>query len=172
MFLNFIKEFSLKKIIKKTLSNYQAGISNGKIATVGIVLDEPYIKDKETLINTFTALGIQRNNIEILCYVDKVKKGEKPGFNYCTPAEITGLGEFSNKEAAAFINKPFDLLVSYYDTEKPTLVLATLKSKAAFKAGFAAIDNRLNGLLIAAEAAAYKVYTEELIKYLKLLNKL
>lgn len=172
MFLNFIKDSGLKKIIKKTLSNYKPGASDGQIATVGIVLDETYFKDKEALINKLVQQGIQRSAIETLSYLDKIKKGEQPDCCHFTKKDITSGGEFTKQDVAAFINRPFDLLISYYDVAKPALVLATLKSKASFKVGFSTVDNRLNSFMIASQAEKHEEFTEELIKYLKILNKL
>ncbi|KOS08041.1 hypothetical protein AM493_19785 [Flavobacterium akiainvivens] len=172
MFLNFIKDFSLKKIVKKTLSNYKAVASNGEIATVGIVLDETYFKDKEALIGKLVQAGVKRSNIETLSYLDKLKKGEQPDCCHFTRKDITSDGDFSKDDVKAFINKSFDLLISYYDVAKPPLVLATLKSGAKFKVGFATVDNRLNSFIIASQAERYEEFTEELIKYLKILNKL
>ncbi len=172
MFLNFIKDFSLKKIIKKTLPNYEAAASEGKIATVGIVLDETYFKDKEALVKKLTEQGITRGNIQTLSYLDRLKKGEQPDCCHYTPKDITSGGDFSKEDAKAFINTPFDLLISYYDVAKPSLVMATLKSRAKFKVGFATVDNRLNSFMIASQAERYDEFADELIKYLKILNKL
>ena len=172
MFLNFIKDFSLKKIIKKTLSNYKAAASPEGIATIGILLDETYFKDKEALINELESQGVKRGNIETLSFVESLKKGQVMDCCYYTRKEISSAGEFDKQDVAAFINKPFDLLISYYDVAKPPLVLATLKSKAKFKVGFATVDNRLNSFMIASQAERYKEFVGELVKYLKILNKL
>jgi hypothetical protein len=172
MFLNFIKEFRLKKIVKKTLSNYQAAASNGEIATVGIVLDETYFKQKEALINKLVQNGIKGGNIETLSFHNKLRKGEQPDCCYYTPKDVTSGGDFSRQDVKAFVNKPFDLLISYYDVAKPWLVLATLKSKASFKVGFSTVDNRLNSFMIASQAEKHEEFSEELIKYLRILNKL
>lgn len=71
-----------------------------------------------------------------------------------------------------FIQFPFDLLISYYDSEKAALLLATHYSKSSFKVGFANIDNRLNHFLINTQVENYKVFIDELFKYLKILNKI
>ncbi|HCQ14581.1 MAG TPA: hypothetical protein DIU01_15210, partial [Flavobacterium sp.] len=71
-----------------------------------------------------------------------------------------------------FTNASFDLLISYYDIEKAPLILVTNLSKANFKVGFASVDKRLNHFMIDTNAENYKVFIEELFKYLKILNKL
>jgi len=172
MFLNFIKDFSLKKIIKKTLSNYKAAASPDGVTTVGILLDETYFKDKELLIAALVNQGIKKDNIATLSFIEGLKKGQQMDCCYYTRKDVSSAGVFEKQDVAAFINRPFDLLVSYYDVAKAPLVLATLNSKATFKVGFATLDNRLNSFMIATRAEKFEEFSEELVKYLKILNKL
>jgi hypothetical protein len=67
---------------------------------------------------------------------------------------------------------PFDLLINYYDVEKSALLVVTNLSKAKFKVGFAAVNKKLNHFMINTEGGNYAIFTEELFKYLKILNKL
>jgi len=172
MFLKFIKDFSLKKIIKNSLPNYKPTASPDKIVTVGILLDESYFNDKEALIAELTANGINRKAIETLSFYERVKKDRVPDCCHYTRKDVSVTGNFEKQDAAAFINKPFDMLISYYDIEKPPLVLATIKSKAKFKVGFATTDDRLDNFMIALQAEKYKEFVAELFKYLKILNKI
>jgi L-rhamnose mutarotase len=64
------------------------------------------------------------------------------------------------------------LLINYYDTEKAALLLVSNQSKASFKVGFSSIDKKLNHFMIDTNAENYKVFIEELFKYLKILNKI
>ena len=74
------------------------------------------------------------------------------------------------KEVKDFIKEPFDLLINYYDTEKVVLLLVSHLSKASFKVGFATVDKRLNHFMIDTNAENYKVFMDELFKYLKILS--
>ena len=86
--------------------------------------------------------------------------------------EINWNASFEKEEVKQFVNKKFDLLISYYDVEKPALVLLTHNSKANFKVGFANIDNRLHHFMIQSDTQNKVVFTEELFKYLKILKKI
>lgn len=172
MFLKFIKDFGLKKIIKKSLSGYKPISSPDPVITVGILLDESYFLEKDGLIKELAANGIAANNIETLSFREKVKPKEVLDYNFYTRKDISVLGTFDKEAAAAFVNKPFDMLISYYDVEKAPLLLATLKSKAKFKVGFSSIDNRFNNFMISSQAEKYPEFVSELIKYLKILNKI
>lgn len=172
MFLKFIKDFGLKKIIKKKLSGYKPVSSPDVITTVGILVDESYFLDKESLISELVNFGIARNAIKTLSFKERVKPKEIVDCCHYTRKDISVNGNFEKTDVAEFVDTPFDMLISYYDVEKPPLVLATLKSKAKFKVGFSSVDNRLNHFMISSQAEKYTEFVSELFKYLKILNKI
>lgn len=172
MFLKFIKDFALKKIIKKSLSGYKPNADSEIINSVGILIDESYFSDRESLVLDLIANGIKRSNIETLSFKERVKKKEVIEYCHYTRKDISASGVFTKEDVAAFINKPFDVLISYYDVEKAPLLLATIKSKAKFKVGFASVDKRLNNFMISSQAEKHAEFISELIKYLKILNKI
>jgi hypothetical protein len=76
-------------------------------------------------------------------------------------------GEFESFFLNEFIKTEFDLLISYYDVEKTTLLMVTQKSRAKFKVGFALIDSRFNRWMIAVALENYKLFISELFRYLR-----
>jgi hypothetical protein len=74
-------------------------------------------------------------------------------------------------EVNDFINKEFDLLISYYNIEKTILLKVTHSSRALFKVGFSSIDKRLNHFMIQTDGSDFKLFISELFKYLKILKK-
>jgi hypothetical protein len=64
------------------------------------------------------------------------------------------------------------MLISYYDFEKAPLMIITQQSKASFKVGFSTIDKRLNHFMIDTNVEKQEVFTNELFRYLKILNKI
>lgn len=172
MFLNYIKDFSLKKILKNRLHNSKSSALTGAIQTVGLLIDESYFFEKEALVKELIANGISENNIKVIVYRDKFKKNEvytQPTFG---AKHLNWNAEFTDSTVNDFINEKFDLLISYYDLEKAILLLVTHNSKAHFKVGFSSIDKRLNQLMISTNAENYKVFIHELFRYLKILNKI
>lgn len=172
MFLKFIKDFGLKKIISKSLTNYKPISSPDSVYTVGILADESYFNDKEGIVNELVKQGIQPGNIQTLSFKERLKPKEVVDCCYYTRKDISAGGKFTKEDVNAFINTPFDMLISYYDVEKPPLALATIKSKAKFKVGFATVDTRLNNFMISTVAEKYPEFISELFKYLRILNKL
>lgn len=172
MFLNYLKDFSTKKIVKKSLSNVKHLASDKVIKTVGIIFDESYFYEREALVNELIQNGISENAIKILVYKDKIKKNEVFDYPVFSYKDLSWTGTVDKKEVKDFIAEPFDLLINYYDTEKVPLLLVSHLSKASFKVGFASIDKRLNHFMIETNAENYKIFTDELFKYLKILNKI
>ncbi len=172
MFLNKIKDFFIKKKFKKSLLNVKYTPSVQPIKTVGIVFDETYFYEKESLLKELIGYGIAPENIRFFVFKDLVKKNETFDYPVFTHKDISWNGVFEKKQVNDFIISKFDLLISYYDTEKAALMLLTHLSKADFKVGFSSVDNRLNHFMINTKAENYKVFVDELFKYLKILNKL
>lgn len=172
MFLNYIKNFFTQKIVKKSLDNAKLEAVSETIRTVGIIFDESYFYEKEALLAELVKNGIQESGIKVLVFKNKIKKNEKFDYPVFSHRDLSWQATFSSSEVKDFTAIKFDLLISYYDTEKSALMAATNASKAKFKAGFASIDKKLNHFMIDTNAEHYKVFVEELFKYLKILNKI
>jgi hypothetical protein len=172
MFFNYFKDFYTKKIVKNSLSNVKHVASESLIKKVGILIDESYFYDKQALIQELIQFGITENDVKILVYRDKIKKQEVFDYPIYCQKDLSWKGSLDKKEIKDFINEPFDLLINYYDTEKVALLLVSHLSKASFKVGFASIDKRLNHFMIDTNAENYKIFIEEMFKYLKILNKI
>lgn len=172
MFLDKIKDFFTKKIVKKSLSNVKHIDSISLIKTVAIVFDESYFYEKEALIKELIVNGIKEENIHFFVFKNNIKKNETFDYPVFSHKNINWNGTFDDKELSTFVATKFDLLISYYDTEKAALLLFTHLSKASFKVGFSNIDNRLNHFMITTNAEKFKVFVDELFKYLKILKKL
>jgi|SRR6218665_427890 len=172
MFLNYIKNFFTQKTVKKSLSNVKHDAANEKIKTVGIIFDESYFYEKDALIQELVAYGIAESQIEILVFKNKIKKNESFDYPVFSHKDLSWAATFDKSDVKEFIAQKFDLLINYYDTEKSALLLVTNLSKSTFKVGFASIDKKLNHFMINTNAENYKIFVDELFKYLKILNKI
>ena len=172
MFLNYIKEISLKKILKNNKSLIRNSNTVTIIKSVGLVIDESNFNKTENLITEIVSNGIRKDNISIIIYKDKINHNEVFSYPTFNIKHIDYSGNFKEKVVLDFISNKFDLLISYYDQEKLPLLVVTNSSKAYFKVGFAAVDKRFNDLLINTTLDKHKIFTFELFKYLKILKKI
>lgn len=172
MFLNYIKNIWLKKILKNKLHNSKCNSVVTATKSVGLLLDDSTNLNKNLLIDLLVRHGIDKHQIKIIVYKDKINKNEvysDPTFGF---DHLDSNGLFRPQVVNDFIQTPFDLLISYYDIEKMALVLLTNESKARFKAGFSTINTNLNHLIISSKLTDYEVFTNELFKYLKILKRI
>ncbi|MDI9309881.1 MAG: hypothetical protein QM535_06670 [Limnohabitans sp.] len=172
MFVKFIKEISLKKILKNRLKNVTPNVLETPIKKIGVLIDENYFFDKEKLVREIVNNGLKKENITILSYKSKINKNDTITNPTFSDKDMSWKGDFVSQDVTSFMKTPFDLLISYYDIEKASLLLITNGSKALFKVGFSTIDRRLNHLMINTNAENYKVFVHELFRYLKILNKI
>jgi hypothetical protein len=172
MFLNHFKDFATKKIVKNSLSNVKHTATDTSIKKVGIIFDESFFYEREAMVEALIENGIAQDDIKILVFKDKIKKNEVFDYPVFSNKDLSWTGTIDKKVVKEFVNEPVDLLINYYDTEKVSLLLVSHLSKASFKVGFASIDKRLNHFMINTNAENYKIFMDELFKYLKILNKI
>ncbi|RZJ30655.1 MAG: hypothetical protein EOO48_04370 [Flavobacterium sp.] len=172
MFLNYLKDLTTKKIVKKSLSNARLLPAESPVRTVGILFDESYFYDREALVAEMVSNGIAESNISILVFKNKIRKNETFDYPVFSNKDLSWTGAIETPEVTSFTAKHFDLLIDYYDTDKSALLLVSHQSRALFKVGFASVDKRLHHFMIDTSAGNYKVFSDELFKYLKILNKL
>ena len=172
MFSKIIKNFLLKKIVSSKLTNPDLEVSVSKIKTIGVIVDESYFTNIELLKREIEQYGVDEKNIKVLLFKKKVSKKEIVKEPFFTSSNIKINGEINKKEVNDFLEEPFDLLINYYEVERPSLVLVSKTSKAQFKVGCSTIGRRVNHFMINTSVSQYKEFISELLKYLKILNKL
>jgi hypothetical protein len=167
MFLNYIKGFFVKKSLKNSLNIAKNEAFTNKIQTIGLLVDESEFHHSEELINDLIQQGITVENIKIVAFRDKFKKKETYLLPTFGKSDINWKSEFEVEFLNEFIKTEFDLLISYYEIEKPLLMLITSRSNAKFKVGFSSVDQRINHWMMDTNSQNYKLFVTELFKYLK-----
>jgi len=141
MFLDFIKDFFIKRKLKKSLSNVIHPFSSEKIKSIGILVDEISFEKTEALLKKVNDSAIIKDNISLLIYKDKIKKEEVIKYPFLSCKDVSWLGAIDKPEVKQFMNQKFDILISYYDVEKAPLMIITLQSKASLKLVFQQLTN-------------------------------
>lgn len=167
MFLNYIKEFFVKKSLKNNLHNVQNEVFTSNVQTIGLLVDESRFKHSKELLEEVISKGIAAQNVKIAVYTSKFDKKETYSIPTFGKKHINWKGEITAVFLNEFIETEFDLLISYYDSENAILMSVTNKSRAKFKVGFVSVDQRLNHLMINTAVENYRLFVFELFKYLK-----
>ena len=170
MFLDYVKNFVIKKIVDKSLSADFVEADAHKIHTVGILIDESYIQNISKIKQSLQANNIKETDIKFLVRTSQNNLKNIESYPAYNVSSISWTGALQSEDLKNFIDFDFDLLINYYDQRKAALLLVSSLSKANFKVGFSAIDKRINHLIIDSTAAEYEIFEKELFKYLKILN--
>ncbi|MFY9242131.1 MAG: hypothetical protein WAO74_03805 [Polaribacter sp.] len=116
-----------------------------------------------------TILGVE--DVEIYSY-RPFKKKDKASLSHFTEKDISWKGEIKKPHFNAFLEKPFDLLIGYFNKENLYNQFSVLKSKATFKTGISKVNQDLYDLEISEYPTNTDGFLLELKKYLLILKKL
>ena len=172
MLLNIFKEWLINRKIKNNLFKTKRSTNSNPIKTVGLLIENNYYKEHKIIIDQLQKNGIDPRKVDVLVYKDTIKKTDKIASSSFESKNLNWDGTIGNIEVNFFLEKKFDLLISYYDSDTLILKLATHHSNADFKVGFSSINKQLNDLLINTEGKNQLLFINEVIKYLKILNKI
>ena len=110
MFLNFIKDFFLKRILKNNLHNVMIS-SASSIKTVGLLIDESYFFEKDALVKELKANGILESDVKLIVYKDKLRKNEIYSLPTFSIKHLDWKAEITYPATNDFINEKFDLYI-------------------------------------------------------------
>ena len=167
-----LKQISIKKITDKNLINRDLSQINARLKTLGFLVDEEVFQDFEALYEYATPLGIQRKDVKVFSFVEYKKKAPSLRQDQISDKDFSWGGVINNLNAQEFLSKPFDVLIGYYEGSHEFLDMMVSESKAKFKIGGLAADDRLFDLLIAVKIDQTDTFKNETKKYLTVLNKI
>lgn len=170
MFLNIIKYKSLKKAVNKAVQTSLSQVDFGDVRTVGFVLDKKDFSSIHLLENELVKKGIKKSDIFFLIY-SREKGIDTDREVFMRDGDFTTSGDLKNEKIQLFINRPFDLLINYYDVESLVLLWASSHSVAKFKVGFSSIKTHVNNFSISLTTDKFKEFIDELFRYLQLFKK-
>lgn len=172
MFLKRFKEKSNKKYIDKILKYRKVSVSNHKIKSVGVILNIDEYNEHENLKLFLESIGIMQNKMKFIIFVTDENLIQNFWDNYFSPKDFGWNGKIKNIGLQEFINTKFDVLISYYKEDNLELNIVTALSKANFKIGISDEDQRINDFIIDIKPNQINIFKQEVLKYLKVLNKI
>ena len=167
-----IKRKSLRKVTERNLGKRDLSNVNARLKMLGFIVDESAFQEFDLLLDFYTALGIVPKDVKIFSFIEVKKKLPSLRNNQVQCKDFNWKGEMHNQNAQEFLDKEFDVLVGYYSGKNEFLDLMISQSKAKFKVGLANSDERLFDLLLAVDLGNIPLFKQELVKYLKVLNKI
>ncbi|MCB0461084.1 MAG: hypothetical protein R2816_02395 [Flavobacteriaceae bacterium] len=172
MFFKRLKKKSNQKYINNILNNRKASVDERSIKYVGVIFNHNEFKNYDQIRHVFKEIGINENKVKFITYIDDAKSRPNGWDAYFYPENFGWKGKIDGVDLIDFVNEPFDALISYYQHDNLELNMATTLSKANFKIGITNKDERLYDFIINIQPNQINVFKNELIKYLKVFNKI
>lgn len=172
MFLKRFKENSIKKYMDQLLAARKVAVNSNKVSSVGVILNSNEFSDLESFRKFSKQVGINANRTKIISFINDEKSITNSWDSFFYPKQFGWNGKISNVDLEVFINTPFDILISFYAKPNLELDLVTTLTKANLKIGITDKDSRLYDLIIHTKTNDLQLFTKEVVKYLKQLNKL
>ena len=172
MFFRPIKEKLLQKKHQKEIKSTQTikHFNEVKITNVGVITTKEINTNLD--IETLVKEVLKVDKVTVFIYQELVKSKEQLPKNTFTEQSFNWRGNIVSKDLSTFLNTPYHLLISAFDTSNIYLEMATVFSKASFKVGFSKINENLFDIEIDSNSNEFSLFLSELKKYLGHLNKL
>ena len=172
MILKAFKEKSNQKFINTLLSNRKVEVSDGKMKTVGVLLDDDQYLKKDDFVNFFKDLNLLPSDQKFLIFSKTDSTNYNKWDDVFESKDFGWKGKIKNNDLQNFINYKFDVLISFYTVNEIELNQVTAMSQANFKVGISNDDERLYDLIIDIMPSDFKNFKTEFKKYITILNKL
>jgi hypothetical protein len=172
MFFKRFKKKSNQKYINNILNNRKVSVNDRPIKSVGVIFNYDEFKNYDQIRSLFKSIGINENRIKFLTFITDEKSRPNSWDAYFYPENFGWKAKIGGPDLVDFVNEPFDALISYYHADNLELNMATALSKANFKIGISKKDERLYDFIINIQPDQINVFKNELIKYLKVFNKI
>ena len=172
MFLKRFKEKSNQKYINNILNSRKTSVDERVIESIGVILNFDEFNDYDVLRKFFKSIGILENKVKFIAFITDEKLQPNSWDAYFNPKSFGWSGKINGVELQEFINTEFDALISFYKKDSLELNTVTALSKANFKIGISNADERLNDFIINVKPGQINLFKEEIVKYLKVLNKI
>ncbi len=172
MILKGLKRNAIKKSIEAHLvkrGSSSQGISGLK--TLAVLIDASQSVNMSTLIKLANELGVKSEKLVVMGFKEEkdIDDNEKDVVYY-SDKSFGVKGAIKNGSLQDFIEKDYDVLISFYAEDKMELNYIAAASRAKLKVGFAEVDNRINDLIIGSATNNANLFITELKKYLKILQ--
>ena len=170
MILDGFRKLNIQRRIKKELlrSNSLKASVNQKVDTVLILVD----KNSQENLDQIIAKKLNIDILKVIVIFFKSKQDSDSHFkNELSKRDFYLFGKLKREEIKKLVQSKFDLLLNYTNNNQ-YLNCVTAFSKANFKVGLKNNQQEIFDLVIDVDKENVDLFHNELIKYLKILNKI
>lgn len=169
MFRKFWHKRAYQKGLRKSISEKKIN-QNFKIKKIRILVDGSLGIEAEFFFDLIREFSIAQTNLFILLFPCG-HPVEKQYSNVFNPDDITYFGSF-REELNLFCAKETDLQINYFNRSDLMMEWVANTSVSKLSAGFSGANEKINDLIFDFDPQEKETLKVELLKYLKILNKI
>jgi hypothetical protein len=167
------KQKSGAKFLKEELKKPFDTVQRKKgITSVACLVDLDIFENSNQFFEFVEEYGLRPNAIKIIGYKSSYDKNSPYSTPVFSDKDLGWNGKIENSYVLEFLSREYDMLVNYYNQENLMLQIMSVKTKARVRVGFKEIDSKYNDLILDSPIQDFKVFKQELKKYLKVLNEI
>ena len=172
MILKGLKRNAIRKNVETYLGKREVRPQSiSSLKTLAVLIDASQSVNIVSLLKLANELGVKSERLKVMGYKENQKEVDNNEEAAYYSGKSFGVnGAIKSKSLQEFINEEYDVLINFYEEDLIELNYVAAASKAKFKVGFAAVDNRINDLIIGATTNDTNLFIAELKKYLKILQ--
>jgi len=161
------------KFLKEELKKPFASVARTKgITSIACLVDLDQFENANLFYEFVEDFGLRPNAVKIIGYKSYYDKNSP----YATPVfsdkDLGWNGAIENSYVLEFLSREYDMLVNYYTEENLLMQIMSVKTKARVRVGFKEVDSKYNDLILDTPIQDFKIFKQELKKYLKVLNEI
>ncbi len=165
-----IKDLKLAVARKNLRISAENSVAEGKVCKLGIILDDSSEDSVKHFLKLKEDLNLKQHEVKFVFCGKKAVKNDTFECPEISREDFRWNGKVSEK-ASAFIDAQFDVLVSFTASENKMANFLVSVTRARLKVGREKTSEKtIFDLNISAELSEAGIFTEELKKYLKILN--
>lgn len=174
MFLRILKHTKAKKFLRKYFAQQKKiEIDDiAKISAVACIVNIDEFKNIPALTAIAGDLNIEPAKFTIITYTktpEKHKDMEYPLFSF---KDFNWRLRVKESDTKTFLDNKYDVLINYFTKEKLPLLFLSILTRAGIRVGFKQLDYNYNDIIFKVNTGNPALFRKELLKYLKILNKI
>lgn len=171
MFFKKWKHKAVKSSIDKLLAEPTSYSPSDGVLRIAVLIDSTQFSDDEKLLLIKNSFSV-KTQITPVYYVNHLKEVEGQGLVAFDAYSFTWNAKLKNTDLQNFLDTSYDYFIGYYRSENLFLHYVSALVKADFKIGFPNEAFEISDLMIDVALDDVATFQAEMIKYLKILNRI
>jgi hypothetical protein len=142
------------------------------ITSIACLVDLDAFENANLFYEFVDDFGLRPNAVKIIGYKNYYDKNSPYSTPVFSDKDLGWNGTIENSYVLEFQSREYDMLVNYFNEDNLMLQIMSVKTKARVRVGFKELDTKYNDLILDTPMKDFKIFKQELKKYLRVLNEI